>query len=57
MVTNNETTVKVSRWLISEVDRYILANMRNQTEFPSKRNFVDKAIIDFLEKRGFKLKA
>ena len=56
MVTNNETTVKVSRWLISEVDRYILANMRNQTEFPSKRNFVDKAIIDFLEKRGFKLK-
>jgi hypothetical protein len=57
MVTNSETTVKVSRWLISEVDRYIVGNMRNKTEFPSKRNFVDKAIIDFLEKRGFKLKS
>lgn len=56
MVTNDETTVKVSRWLIGEVDKFLLTSVRNQTEFPSKRNFVDKAIIDFLEKRRFKLK-
>jgi len=57
MVTNDETTVKVSKWLITEVDRYIIGSLRNKTEFPSKRNFVDKAIMDFLEKRGFKLKS
>lgn len=56
MVTNEETTVKASKWLISEVDRYINSGSRNKTEFPSKRNFVDMAIIDFLEKRRFKLK-
>ena len=55
MVTNAETTVKVSKWLIKEVDSYLQSSMRNQTEFPSKRNFVDKAIIELLMKRGLKL--
>jgi hypothetical protein len=55
MVTNEETTVKVSRWLIKEVDGYLKGSVRNQTEFPSKRNFVDKAIIELLVKRGLKI--
>jgi hypothetical protein len=55
MVTNAETTVKVSKWLISEMEKFIDLNLRNKTEFPSKRNFVDKAIIEYLEKRRFKL--
>lgn len=55
MVTNGETTVKVSKWLLGEVERFLDESVRNQTEFPSKRNFVDKAIIDFLERRRFKL--
>ena len=52
MVTNKETTVKVSKWLIDEVDKFINANMKNASDFPSKRNFVDRAIIMLLEKRG-----
>lgn len=55
MVTNEETTVKVSKWLIAEVEKFVEANLRNKTEFPSKRNFVDKAIIEYLEKRRFKI--
>jgi hypothetical protein len=56
MVTTEETTVKVSKWLVGEVERYVAESMRNKTEFPSKRNFVDKAIIEFLERRKFKLR-
>ncbi|MEI7718303.1 MAG: hypothetical protein WCI72_00420 [archaeon] len=55
MVTNEETTVKVSKWLIKEVEGYLTSSRKNQTEFPSKRNFVDKAIIELLAKRGLKL--
>jgi hypothetical protein len=55
MVTNEETTVKVSKWLIKKVDVYLHSSLKNQTEFPSKRNFVDKAIIELLEKRGLSL--
>lgn len=55
MVTNEETTVKVSKWLITEVEKFVETNLRNKTEFPSKRNFVDKAIIEYLEKRRFKI--
>jgi hypothetical protein len=54
MVTNEETTVKVSKWLIRAVDSYVEKNVQNKTEFPSKRNFVDKAIISLLEKKGVK---
>ncbi len=56
MVTNAETTVKVSKWLIDEVENYINSKALTRTEFPSKRNFVDMAIINFLRKRRFKLK-
>lgn len=55
MVTNTETTVKISKWLVEEIDTYLRKNKRNLTEFPSKKTFVDLAVISFLEKRGVKL--
>jgi len=55
MVTNKETTVKVSKWLIDEVDRFINKNMKNASDFPSKRNFVDRAVIKLLEESGVNL--
>ena len=55
MVTN-ETTVKVSKWLVNEIEGFIKKSKRNMSEFPSKRNFVDIAIINFLENKGIKLK-
>lgn len=51
MVTSDETTVKISKWLIKEVDKYINKNNKNQTDFPSKRNFVDRAVMLLLEQR------
>lgn len=50
-----ETTVKVSKWLIDEVDKFINLNQRNSSEFPSKKNLVDRAIINFLESKKTKI--
>jgi len=55
MATSNETTVKISKWLIEEVDKYINKNNKNKTDFPSKRNFVDRAVMLLLEQRGIDL--
>ena len=55
MVTSDETTVKASKWLIQEVDGYINKNNKNKSDFPSKRNFVDRAIMLLLEQRGINL--
>ena len=55
MVTNIETTVKVSKWLIEEIQDFVDKNKRNASEFPSKRNFVDRAIIKLLEEKGINL--
>ena len=52
MVTNQETTVKMSKWLIDEIDKFINKNMKNASDFPSKRNFVDRAVIKLLEEQG-----
>ena len=54
-MVSDETTVKVSRWLIEAVDRHINKSNKNKTEFPSKRNFVDRAVILLLEQRGVDL--
>jgi len=56
MVTNKETTVKVSKWLVEEIDKFINKNMKNASDFPSKRNFVDRAVMRLLEEQGVKLK-
>ena len=52
MTANDETTVKVSKWLIGEIDKYINKNKKNSADFPSKRNFVDRAIMGLLEEKG-----
>lgn len=56
MVTNKETTVKVSKWLVNEIDNFINQNMKNASDFPSKRNFVDRAVIKLLEEKNVNLK-
>tara|TARA_Y100000310_G_scaffold342167_1_gene444074 strand:+ start:6693 stop:6860 length:168 start_codon:yes stop_codon:yes gene_type:complete len=55
MVTNEETTVKVSKWLVKEIQKFINSSKKNRAEFPSKRNFVDVALIKFLENKEVKL--
>ena len=49
-----DTAVRVSRWVDKSVEDYIndKGNQRIKVEFPSKRNFVDKAVIQLLEERG-----
>jgi hypothetical protein len=55
MATSQETTVKISKWLVDEIENYINRNMKNQSDFPSKRNFVDRAVMKLLEERGVNL--
>jgi len=56
MVTTQETTVKMSKWLVDEIDNFINRNNKNASDFPSKRNFVDRAVIKLLEEQGVELK-
>jgi len=55
MATSDETTVKASKWLIDAIDKYINKNNKNKSDFPSKRNFVDRAIMKLLEEQGVDL--
>lgn len=55
MKTNDEATVKISKWLLDEIDSYVSKSKRNMSVYPSKRNFVDKAVIELLEEKGVKL--
>ncbi|MBT7706280.1 hypothetical protein HN747_02420 [archaeon] len=50
-----ETTVKISKWVSEEIESFVGRNVRNKTEFPSKKNLVDKAVISLLEEKGVKL--
>ena len=52
MTTTQETTVKISKWLISEVEDFVRLNKKNMSNFPSKRNLVDRAVMQFLEEKG-----
>lgn len=49
-----DTAVRMSQWLDDAVEDYI-SNRKINVEFPSKRNFVDKAVMRFLEEKGVKL--
>lgn len=55
MVTNPEAAVKISKWLLEEINKYIDRNRKNKSDFPSKRNFVDRAVIMLLESKGINL--
>jgi hypothetical protein len=50
----NDTAIRLSRWLDDEVEKY-LKDKKIRLEFPSKRNFVDSAVLRFLEERGVKI--
>ena len=50
----SDTAVRVSRWLDEAVEGYI-SDRKIKIEFPSKRNFVDSAVMAFLEEKGVKL--
>ena len=58
MVTNGtqrgDTAIRVSRWLDEEIEGYI-SDKKKKVAFPSKRNFVDTAVMQLLEKEGVKL--
>ena len=55
MVTNCEATVKISKWLLEEINDYVSNSKKNMSDFPSKRNFVDRAVISFLLEKGVKI--
>ena len=55
MKTNDEATVKISKWLLDEIDSYVKKSKKNLSIYPSKRNFVDRAVIELLEEKGVKL--
>ena len=50
----NDTAVRISRWLDKAVEEY-LSDRKIKVEFPSKRNFVDTAVMQLLEEKGVKL--
>ena len=50
-IERNDTAVRISKWLDKKVEHYI-SNKRIKIEFPSKRNFVDKAVMRLLEEKG-----
>jgi hypothetical protein len=54
-MVSDETTVKISRWLVEEIDKYINKNNKNKSDFPSKRNFVDRAVMLLLEQKEVNL--
>ena len=51
----NDTAVRISKWLDKAVEGYI-SDRKMKVKFPSKRNFVDTAVMQLLEKSGVKLK-
>ena len=56
MVTDrNDTVIRISKWLDKAVEGYI-SDRKTKVKFPSKRNFVDTAVMQLLEKKGVKLK-
>ena len=49
-----DTAIRLSRWIDREIEGYI-SDRKTKVEFPSKRNLVDKAVMQFLEGRGVRL--
>ncbi len=46
----NDTAVRISRWLDEAVENYI-SDKKIRVKFPSKRNFVDTAVLQLLEEK------
>jgi hypothetical protein len=54
MVKRKDTVVRISKWLDDAVENYI-SDRKIRLEFPTKRNLVDCAILQFLEERKVNL--
>lgn len=50
----SDTAVRISRWLDEAVESYI-SDKKIRVAFPSKRNFVDTAVMRLLEEKKVKL--
>jgi hypothetical protein len=50
----SDTAIRISRWLDEAIESYI-SNKRIRVSFPSKRNFVDTAVMQLLEEKKVKL--
>jgi hypothetical protein len=50
----SDTAVRISRWLDEAVEGYI-SDKKIRVSFPSKRNFVDTAVMQLLEEKKVKL--
>ncbi len=48
--TRKDTAVRVSKWLDKEIENY-LTDKKIKIEFPSKRNFIDTAVLQLLEEK------
>ena len=51
MKKRKDTSVRVSKWLDKMVEGYI-SEKETSVEFPSKRNFVDFAVMQLLREKG-----
>ena len=50
-----QEVTRISKWIGKEIDDFINSSQRNKIEFPSKRNLIDKAVLNFLEFQGVEL--
>lgn len=51
VTTRKDTAIRISKWLDDKLEEYI-TDKKIKIEFPSKRNFVDKAVMQLLEEKG-----
>jgi len=49
-----DSVVRVSKWLDEELETFI-SDKKTRVEFPTKRNFIDRAVMKLLEEKGVKL--
>lgn len=52
----SDTVVRVSRWLDDAVEDFLKSNKAVSLEYPSKRNFVDNAILLLLKKNNVRVR-
>lgn len=50
-----DTHTRISKWLDGEIDKFVRSSGKISVEFPSKKNFVDSAVLKLLEEKGVKL--
>lgn len=50
----SDTAIRISRWLDDAIENYI-STKKMKVAFPSKRNFVDTAVMQLLEEKGVKI--